>query len=303
MSDTQSSTARETNWGRWGDDDERGAINLLTPDTVLAATQACKTGKTYTLGLPIQRTGVPNVEYRGIPQRLTMINHADEEMFEPFGGEPGVGINEDMIMMASHTVTHMDALCHIYHDGAIYNGFKHDDMKAYTGAGRCGIEKAGGVVARGVLVDVAAYKGVDWLEAGYVITLEDFTGALEAQGSEIRPGDAVLVRTGWVEWFFANGAEMSLVQPGIGLDVARYLGERDPVVVGADNSAVEAQPFDREKFLGAHVELLVRRGIYLVEHLKLADLSQDGCREFLFMVSPLPVTGATASPVNPVAIG
>jgi kynurenine formamidase len=300
---TASTTTPGTNWGRWGADDERGAINLLTPETVLAATQACRTGKIYTLGLPIQRAGVPNVDYRGIPQRLTLLNHGDEHMFADYGGTPGTGINEDVLVMASHTVTHMDALCHIYHEGTIYNGFTHDDMKAYSGAQRCGIEKAGGVVTRGVLVDVAAHKGVDWLEAGHVVTLEEFTGALEAQGSEIRPGDAVLVRTGWVEWFFANGAEMSLVQPGIGLDVARYLAAHDPVLVGADNSAVEAQPFDREQFLGAHVELLVRRGIYLVEHLQLAELSADGRYEFLFIVSPLRVTGATASPVSPIAVG
>jgi kynurenine formamidase len=304
MSDaTDAATTPGTNWGRWGEEDERGAINLLTPETVLAATQACRTGRIYTLGLPIQRAGVPNVDYRGIPQRLTLLNHGDEHMFEAYGGTPGTGINEDMLVMASHTVTHMDALCHIYNEGVIYNGFQHDDMKAYSGAERCGIEKAGGVVARGVLVDVAAHKGVDWLEPGYVVTLDDVTGALEAQGTEIRPGDAVLVRTGWVEWFFANGAEMSLEQPGIGLDVARYLADRDPVVVGADNSAVEAQPFDRGEFLGAHVELLVRRGIYLIEHLRLAELSADRRYEFLFMVSPLLVTGATASPVSPVAVG
>jgi kynurenine formamidase len=96
---------------------------------------------------------------------------------------------------------------------------------------------------------------------------------------------------------------MSLVQPGIGLDVAGYLAERDPVMVGADNSAVEAQPFDRDAFLGAHIELLVRRGIYLVEQLKLAELSADCCFEFLFACSPLLVTGATASPVSPIAVG
>lgn len=291
------------NWGRWGDDDERGALNLLTPEVVLSATRTCKTGKLYTLGVPIQRTGVPNVEYRGIPQRLTLVNHSDEAMFEPFGGEPGVGTNEDMLMMASHTVTHMDALCHIYHEGSVYNGFPHDTMHAYGGAQHCGIEKSGGIVTRGVLVDVAAQKGVDWLDAGYVITLDDMRGALDAQGTELRPGDAIIFRTGWLEWFFANGAEMSLEQPGIGLDVAAACGEADPVLVGADNTAVEAQPFDRDRFLGAHVELLVRRGVHLVEHLKLDELSRDRCYEFLFFASPLLITGASASPVSPVAIG
>jgi len=290
------------NWGRWGDDDERGALNLITPESVLAALRLPQSGKLYTLGLPIQRTGVPNVDYRGIPARLTMVNHEDESMFEPFGGTPGTGTNEDVLMMASHTVTHMDALCHIYNDGAIYNGFPHDEVSPYNGAKRCGIENAGGVLARGVLIDVPAQKGVDWLEPGYVITVADLEAALEAQGTELRPGDAVIVRTGWLDWFFAK-EEMSLVQPGIGLDATAYLAERDPILVGADNTAVEAQPFDREEFLGCHVELLVRRGVHLIEHLKLDQLSADGCHEFLFSVSPLLVTGATASPVSPIAIG
>jgi kynurenine formamidase len=296
-------TTSKGNWGRWGPDDERGALNLLTSETVLAATRICRTGKVYGLGVPIQRSGVPNVEYRGIPQRLTMVNHSDEAMFEPYGGEPGVGTNEDMLMMASHTVTHMDALCHIYHDGSVYNGFPRETMHAYGGAQHCGIEKSGGIVTRGVLVDVAAYKGVDWLDPGYVITVADMEGALAAQGTVLQPGDAVLFRTGWLEWFFANGAEMSLEQPGIGLDVAQAVGAADPVVVGADNTAVEAQPFDRGKFLGAHVELLVKHGVHLVEHLKLEELSMDRCYEFLFFVSPLLITGASASPVSPVAIG
>lgn len=290
------------NWGRWGEDDERGALNLITPESVLAALRVPSTGKLYTLGLPIQRSGVPNVDYRGIPARLTMVNHEDESMFEPFGGTPGTGTNEDVLMMASHTVTHMDALCHIYNEGAIYNGFPHNEFSPYGGAKHCGIENAGGVLARGVLIDVAGEKGVDWLEPGYVITVEDLEAALAAQGTELRPGDAVIIRTGWLEWYFAN-EEMSLVQPGIGLDVSTYLAERDPVVVCADNTAVEAQPFDREEFLGCHVELLVRRGIHLIEHVKTEELAADRCYEFLFSVSPLRVTGATASPVSPIAIG
>jgi len=300
-----SGTERETvgNWGRWGEEDERGALNLLTAETRLEALRTPRTGKLYTLGLPIQRSGVPNVDYRGIPQRLTLNNRDDEAMFAEYGGTPGTGTNEDMLMMASHTVTHMDALCHIYHEGAVYNGFSNGEMKPYTGAGRCGIENAGGILTRGVLIDVAAHKGLDWLEEGYVVTLADVEGALAAQGTELRAGDAALVRTGWVEAFFAAEGEMSLVQPGIGLEVANHLADRDVVIVGADNTAVEAQPFDQDEFLGCHVELLVRRGIHLIEHLKLDELSADGCHEFLFSVSPLLVTGATASPVSPIAIG
>jgi kynurenine formamidase len=291
------------NWGRWGAEDERGALNLVGPDTTLAATKVTRTGKVYQLGLPVQRAGIPLVDYRGTPQRLTLLNHLDEHMYEPYGGKPGVGCHEDVLMLASHTSTHMDALCHVYAGGKTYNGFGNESMETYGGAGHCGIEKAGPIVTRGVLIDVAKYKEVDWLEAGYVITQQDIESTLKAQSSRLNPGDAALIRTGWVDWFFATGEEMSLVQPGIGLEAAAYLAARDVVAVCSDNTAVEAQPFDRGEFLGSHVELLVRHGIYLVEHLNLSELSKDGCREFMFVVSPLRITGATASPVNPIAIG
>ncbi|UGS34804.1 cyclase family protein [Capillimicrobium parvum] len=292
-----------TNWGRWGADDERGALNHLDGETVLAGTRACRAGKVYPLGLPIGRTGVPSVEYRGPAQRLTLINHTDEEMLEAFGGGGGVGSHEDMLIMGSHTATHMDALAHVYHGATMYNGFPFDGMSSFGGARHCGIDKAGPVATRGVLVDVAAAQGVDCLEPGHVISGEELRAALDAQGTEPRRGDAVLIRTGWLERFYATGQQMSFEQPGLGLEAARLLADADVTIVGADNTAVEAMPFDGGEFMVVHVELLSRRGIYLVEHLDLAQLARDACREFLFVACPLPVTGATASPVNPVAIG
>lgn len=296
-------SSTRNNWGRWGEEDERGSLNLLDESTTLAAVSTPKTGKVYQLGLPIQRTGIPIVDYRGAPQRLSMVSHADEHMYEPYGGAPGVGCHEDVLVLASHTSTHMDALCHVYENDKTYNGFGNDKMETFAGATRCGIDKAGPIVTRGVLIDVAKAKGVDWLDPGYVITVEDLEQALDSQGSELRPGDAAVIRTGWVDWFFGNGEVMSLEQPGIGLAAAGFLAAKDVVAVCSDNTAVEAQPFDQGQFLGAHVELLVRHGIYLIEHLNLSELSQDDCHEFLFCVSPLRVTGATASPVNPFAVG
>jgi kynurenine formamidase len=292
------------NWGRWGDDDERGALNLLTPETVLAATQCCRTGSVYQLGLPIQRTGIPTLDFRGAPQRLTLTNASDERMFDSFGAVPGVGTNEDLIVFPSHTSTHMDALCHVYAGQKMYNGHPHDAMQAYAGATRCGIERAGGFAARGVLIDIAGHQGCDALPAGHVVTGAELEAALDAQGVALHAGDVALVRTGWVEWCLAEaGGAMSFEQPGLGLDAARWLAERDIVAVGADNSAVEAMPFDGGVYLTVHIELLVKRGIHLIEHLRLGDLARDHCHEFLFTVGPLLVTGATASPVNPIAIG
>lgn len=293
---------RNDNWGRWGSDDERGAANLLTPEMLLRALGSCRSGQLYALGSEIKREGVPNVAYRSAPQRLTLINQTDEEMLAAFGASGGVGCVEDLLMCGSHAVTHLDALCHVYAGGKIYNGFSKDEATTFGGAGRCGIEKAGPIATRGILVDVAGHKGVECLEPGEVIGLDDFAAALAAQGVEPRAGDAVLIRTGWLESFFASDGEVEPMQPGIGLDVARALAAADVVLVGADNTAVEAMPFDRDEFVTVHIELLIRRGIYLLEHLRLERLAADGCHEFLFAVAPLPFVGATASPVNPFAI-
>lgn len=293
---------RDDNWGRWGPEDERGAANIVTPEVRLAALQSISGGELYELGLKIRRDGIPNVPYRSAPQRLTLINQSDEKMLAAFGASGGVGCIEDVLMCGSHSVTHLDALSHVYSKGKIYNGFSSDEATTHAGAGRCGIEKAGPIVTRGILADVAGQQGVACLAPGAVIGLGEFEAALDAAGVEPRPGDAVLVRTGWLQSFFANDGEVAPMQPGIGVEVARALAAADVTLVGADNTAVEAMPFDNDEFVTVHIELLVKRGIYLLEHLQLDRLAADGRHEFLFAVAPLPFVGATASPVNPFAI-
>jgi kynurenine formamidase len=292
-----------TNWGRWGAEDERGALNLVSPERVLAGAGTCRTGAIYPLGSPIQRHGIPTVPYRPDPLRLTLLNRTDEKALEAFGAEGGVGSVEDVISLGSHTVTHMDALSHIYSEERIYNGFSNEESTTLGGAARCGIEKAGPIVTRGILIDVAAFKQVDCLTPGYVITGDDLVGAMREQQVEPGAGEAVLVRTGWFERFLARDGDVEPAQPGLGLEAARILADADVVVVGADNTAVEAMPFDNGDFVTVHIEMLVRRGIYLIEHLRLERLAADRCRHFLFVACPLPLVGATASPVNPIAVG
>jgi kynurenine formamidase len=290
------------NWGRWGADDELGAANLLTPEVVLEALRSCRTGRVYALGSPIQRDGIPKVAYRPDPMRLTLINQTDEKALEAFGATGGIGSVEDVLSFGSHAVTHIDALSHIYAEDKIYNGFSKDEATTLGGAGRCGIEKAGPMITRGLLVDVAGHQGVACLEPGHVVSAAELEAAMAAQGTRLRPGDAVLVRTGWFEAFRAADGDVAPQQPGIGIDVARLLAAADVALVGADNTAVEAMPFDNGDFVTVHIELLVRRGIHLLEHLRLEELAADGCHEFLFAVAPLPLVGATASPVNPIAV-
>lgn len=292
------------NWGRWGDADERGTLNLLTPEVVKAALATPKTGKVYPLSIPIQRSGIPIFEHRGAPQRLTMSGQNDEEhLHKAFGGVSGVGANEDVLIMAAHTATHLDALGHVYEDRKMYNGFSADDVSTSQGAPHCGIDRIGAIAARGILVDIAAVRGVDALEPGYTISPEDFDNALASEGVSVRPGDAVLIRTGWLESFLDGTDGAIYPQPGIGLELAEYLASLDVSLVGSDNSAVEVMPFDRGVYLGSHIVLLVRHGICLLEHVLLDDMARDKCYEFLLNIGPLNVTGGTGSPVTPIAIG
>ena len=289
------------NWGRWGDDDERGSLNLLTPERVLAATRACTTGKVYSLSLPIQREGVPIFDYRGAPQRLTLTSASDGDRMSEYGAAPGVGANEDVLVLASHSITHMDALSHVFTDEGIYNGFPRDEFTAIGGAPHCDIRATGTFAGRGVLLDLPAHQGVDWLEPGQVVDRAQLDACADAQGTEVRPGDILLVRTGWLD-LFATGAG-DYAQPGLGVDAVSFVDDHEIAAVGADNAAIECIPFDDDVFLAVHIELLVKRGITLMEHLQLGELAADGCREFLFSVGALPVTGAAGSPINPVAIG
>ncbi|MEA2177363.1 MAG: hypothetical protein QOG77_660 [Solirubrobacteraceae bacterium] len=294
--------AARGNWGRWGAEDERGTLNLLTPETVLEAVGSVRSGRVYALGAPLQRAGVPIFGFRPGPQRLTLYDDRDD-VSDGIGAPEGVGATEDLVSLPTHTATHIDALCHVHDGDTIYNGHPQSGMRPYAGAARCGVQNIRGFAARGVLVDLVAARDGTPLEDGEVIGVGDVQRTLARQGSALRPGDAILLRTGWLETYLADPAPGEPgPQPGIGVELAEWLGALDPAAVGADNMAVEAIPLPGQALV-PHVELLVNRGVHLMENLVLGELAADACHEFLLVVSPLLVTGATASPVNPLAIG
>jgi len=291
------------NWGRWGADDQRGALNLITPEVVLTALRAPKRGKVYSLGIPIGRHATPDLGgIRPYPERLTMTTPSDSGTYEQYGAAPGVGANEDLVFVPSHAGTHMDALCHVYANGTVWNGVPATTFGAATGAVRCGIEHTAAFAGRFVLLDVAGHMGVDLIEPGRVLTSADLEATRAAQGTEVHSGDILLFRTGNVEQRLA-GNRYTGSEAGLGLDAVTFVRDHDVAVVGADNCAIESIPFDNNVFLGVHIELLVKLGVTLVEHLNLGDLAADRCYEGLYAQGGLPVTGATGSPVNPIAIG
>jgi len=289
------------NWGRWGEGDERGALNLATADVVLEVARALRTGKVYSLALPISRSRTPAVWDRPPPERFTRTAPQDHRR-EPTG-RPAVGSTDDMLMLPSHAGTHLDALAHVFEGEHFYNGHPVSSFSTRRGASRCSIVCTGTVATRGVLLDVASAAGLPALPAGHVITAGELEATCDRQGVEVRPGDAVLVRTGWLELLTGDASTPSFPQAGIGLDAAGWLQRHDVCLVASDNSAVEVLPFDGGRELAVHVELLVHAGIALLEHAWLAELAADRCHESLLVVGALPVVGATGSPVNPIAIG
>ncbi|WP_342000309.1 cyclase family protein [Microbacterium sp. LWH7-1.2] len=302
-------TAPKKNWGRWGADDERGALNLIDDTKRASDYEVLRTGKIYSLGLPIQRSGVPVFEYRGPAQRLTLASQTDGAFWESFGEAmdiptDGAGGNEDLLIFGTHSGTHLDALCHVYHDDHMYNGFETSTFGSYGGAARNSIHQVDGVAGRAVMLDVAAHLGVPWLDPMFRITDDVLEEVREAQGTSIRPGDILLVRTGWIDSFYdslANGTELSAAQAGIDQSAVDFIDRYDIALVGSDNGAVECLPCD-ETLLSVHVKLLVHRGINLLEFADLRGMAADGVHECFLVIAPMKVVGGTGSPVNPIAI-
>ena len=296
------------NWGRWGEHDQRGALNLITPEAVKAAALRRVTGKVYSLAIQLSQATVPAVHDRPAPERYTLSSVADIGRVPPFFeiGE-GVGANEDVLVMPSHIGTHMDALSHVTSASTLYNGFPADSFTPRGGASKCGIEHTGSFAGPAKLLDVQGHLEAttgSGLATGQVIDSALLEACRAEQDTTIEVGDILLVRTGWLEHRNKHlPPEQAWMQAGLGFDSVEFISDHGISVVGSDNSAIEPIPFDRNQFLGVHIELLHQRGITLIEHLWLADLAADGCYDVLLAVGGLLVTGATGSPVNPIAIG
>ena len=189
------------------------------------------------------------------------------------------------------------------HDGSLYNCFKAEDIATSTGFTKLGVEKVGALITRGVLIDVAGYKGVDMLGDTYEITVDDLQGALKKQDLTLKAGDAVIVHTGWGKLYGKDNARFVKSCPGIGVKAAEWLISQNPVLLGSDNWPVEVAPNpDPQISLPIHQLALVVNGVHLLENLKLDELAAKGVYEFAFIMEPLKIQGGTGSTVAPVAV-
>ncbi len=289
-----------SNWGRWGEKDERGALNLLTPERVLAALGAARTGRVIPLAMPLQQFNVPYYTRRGPCMHYMTVDGGDYLAGARTPG--GFQVSDDYISLACHGTTHIDALCHVYTGNALYNNFPNSTVRS-TGARYCGVDKIDPIVARGILLDVAGHNGVESLPADHGIGAAELEACEVAQGVRAQEGDVLLVRTGWVGTFDGDLHKWEHAQPGLLPDCVEWLHERGVVAVGSDNLSVEKGPSpDPNVVSPVHIGLLRNLGIFLMEMLVLEDLVPFGSQPFVFMTSPLRITGGTGSPITPVAI-
>ncbi len=289
---------QESDWypSKWGKDDQRGAANLLTPVKVLEAASLIKEGKVYQLG---------RVYEAGIP--LFGTRHFSLQIPQTSGplGENKITWHEEIVSGEIGQVgTQFDGLGHVGIGDLYYNGFNRHEFAKAGGLTKLGVEHAGVFVTRGVLIDVAGYKGVEYLEGRYEITAADLKGALKNQGVEITPGDVVVIHTGWGKKFWMtdndryNGSE-----PGIGLEAGQYLVDQQVVMTCADTWGIEVVPNpDKSLAFPVHQLLLVENGMYNLENIITEQLATDKVYEFAFIYAPLRLKGATGSPGNPIAI-
>jgi kynurenine formamidase len=246
--------------------------------------------KVYDLAQPYF-TGMPHHPVH--PPFLFSLVKSHGEYVAPNGASSA----SDALAMGSHVGTHIDALCHFSCGGKLYGGDDAAGVQSYGGGLRQhSIDTVAPILRRAVLLDIAAIAGVDVLPADFEIT----PAHLDAAGAEIRPGDVVLLRTGWARYFRNPGKFISQVHgPGPGLPGAQWLSLRGVFAAGSDTVAFEKVP---DAAMPVHVHLLVESGIHIIECLNLDELANARVTEFLFVALPLKLEGATASPIRPIAL-
>lgn len=288
-------------WGWiWGAEDEIGALNAITSESVLAALKLVKRGKVSDLGVMVDRRS-----FRWAGHAPTEIVSYRTPQGERAAGDGVPGSNDPrwhstIVFTCDNIGTHLDGLGHItVGRGAEthwYNGFKEQQCSGDFGIAKAGADKYPPVVARGVLVDVAAFKKVDALPGHCAITPEDLQQALAWENVELRVGDVVLVRTGtgrfWGETGTDHEALASHDSAGINLGSARWLIEQfGPILIGSDTSTVEVMPYNGES---VHVYSLVEQGVPLGELHWLEELSKERVYEFAYLAMTNKIKGAAA---------
>lgn len=299
MSKSQFDTLMQdiSNWGRWGEEDQLGTLNLITPEVRRTAAALVSAGETVSLALDLNKQ----------PDALNANPFEHELSRSEFAGHQVAG-DKYSVQYHGFAHSHMDGLPHFAHKGFFYNGVPYDSAKP-TGAEQLGIHNAGvnGVFTRGVLVDMPRHLGIDYLEPGSAITANDLIAWEKQTGVKIRTGDVLLVRTGrWAK--VAKDGQWNFLEKAAGMhaSVASWLKQRDVAMIGCDGVS-DVMPSGVEGLVNPlHELVLVGLGMPILDNLDLEALADAAQRHqrttFLFVGAPLRVPGGTGSPLNPLAV-
>ena len=280
---------------KWGATDERGSGNHMKPASVLNAVKLIKTGEVvelaHVLGPTMPLFGTRRFD---VHAKRTFMNTGSNER----------GSNEEIVVSEIGQVgTQFDGFAHQTHENSWYNCFKVAENATRTGFQKLGVHNVGALFTRGVLIDVAGFKGVEMLGDTYEITVEDLEGALRKQNMTLQPGDAVIINTGWGKLYGKDNPRYVKSCPGIGVKAAEWIATKDPMLIGADNWPVEVAPNpDKQLSLPVHQVALVVNGIHLLENMKLDELASKNAYEFAFIMQPLKIQGGSGSTVSPIAV-
>jgi len=288
-------------WGRWGEGDQRGALNELTPERVAAAARLVRDGVTVSLSLPLNTQVADDNPAPAV--------HRMDAPETPDGASGPLQFFKDFVGSDYHNDghSHIDAFCHVAYEGSFYNGTPADSLTA-RGATADSIEVLeNGLAGRGVLLDIPRLRGLPWLEPGEHVFREDLEAAEREQNVTVGPGDILLVRTGLVRRLAELGTwETAKAKPGLHPRAMPFLAERGVAALGCDGNSDTAPSTTEGVGFPIHVLALNAMGVHLFDYLQLEELcgacEPSGRWEFLFVAAPLRIAGGTGSPLNPLAI-
>jgi len=280
---------------KWGAGDQRGSGNLMKPDAVLRAAKLIKTGEVFELGELLSND--PKEAFINGGRQFTLLTKPDNP-------KPNTRTeNEELVVSELGQVgTQIDAFAHQMYGDSFYNCFKYGDIFGRNGYKKLGVENIGMLMSRGVLIDVAALKGVDMLGDTYVITPDDLQQALAKEKLTLQPGDVVVINTGYGKLMGKDNQRYERNSPGISIAAGQWLVGQNPMLVGADNCCLEVRPSEARMSLPIHQMFLIQYGVHILENMKLDALAAAHAYEFAFIVQPLKMKGATGASVVPTAV-
>lgn len=300
-----------SNWGRWGDDDELGAVNLLTPDAVKAAIGMVRSGKVFTLGSEFGTGNDPIWPGRAQTQRYNTQDRSSYIVGKKTSNPGGTEYADDYVSMFLQGATHYDGLGHVWYDDQLYNGYPADSTTLNMAKSSARPIAEHGVVGRGVLLDMARHFGVDYLAKATAIGLDDVLACLERQQVEIGTGSILLLRTGALGSFSSRDPQefyADFIEPGIEFspELVQWFADNDVVSFATDTIGNEKTVHESGAAFVMHAALMRNLGIAFAEILSLdalaADCAEDGQYDFLYTAGPIKIAQATGAPVNPIAI-